>query len=108
MRIPAAIAVLSLSLAPVAVRAADDGNPDAGLAYAREVCSGCHAVEKGQTVSINIKAPPFDTIATSKLITSREIVGWLQSSHPDMPDLMVPPDKRADVVAYLTRFKPKT
>ena len=77
------------------------GNAQAGLAYAEEVCSACHSVGAGAKTSPEIKAPPFQVIADSKLVTSREIEAWLMSSHPGMPDLMVPADKRADILAYL-------
>ena len=77
------------------------GNARAGLAFAEEVCSGCHAVGAGAKTSPEIKAPPFQVIADSKLVTSREIEAWLMSSHPGMPDLMVPAEKRADILAYL-------
>ncbi len=95
-------AFFMLAPSPADAVAADAaGNAQAGLAYAEEVCSGCHSVGAGAETSLNIKAPPFQVIASSKLVTSREIEAWLMSSHPDMPDLMVPADKRADILAYL-------
>jgi mono/diheme cytochrome c family protein len=95
-------AFFMLTLLPAASAAADaEGHAQAGLAYAEEVCSGCHSVGAGGKTSPNIKAPPFQVIASSTLVTSREIEAWLMSSHPDMPDLMVPADKRADMLAYL-------
>lgn len=81
--------------------AAGPGDPVKGLAYAKDVCAECHAVNAGAKVSPNIKAPAFQAIAHSKLVTTREITAWLQSSHPDMPDLLVPHDKREDVIAYI-------
>ena len=87
--------------------AQEHGDPKAGLAYARQVCADCHAVQAGETVSINIKAPSFATVANSGLVTQREIIGWLVSSHEDMPDLKVPADKRDDVVAYIMSLRVK-
>ncbi len=81
--------------------AAEPGDPVRGLAYAKDVCSECHAVQASQSVSPNIKAPPFEVVVRSKLVTKREILAWLMSSHTDMPDLSVPPDKRDDVIAYI-------
>ena len=95
-------AFFMLALLPAAAAAADAaGDAKAGLAYAEEVCSQCHSVGAGAKISPVIKAPPFQVIASSKLVTSREIEAWLVSSHPDMPDMMVPADKRADILAYL-------
>jgi hypothetical protein len=34
-------------------------------------------------------------------LTPAQIEGWLTSSHANMPDLQVPGDKRADLVAYI-------
>lgn len=101
MRFPVTLAALTLGLLPPSVLAAEPGDPANGLAYAKEVCASCHAVVAGQKVSPNIKAPPFETIARSDLITKREITVWLMTSHPDMPDLLVPHDTRDDVIAYL-------
>ena len=95
------LAALFLLLLPPGALAVEPGDPVKGLAYAKDVCADCHAVGAGQKVSPNIKAPPFEAIAHSKLVTMREITAWLQSSHPDMPDLLVPHDKREDVIAYL-------
>lgn len=91
----------AIVLLPASGLAAETGDPEKGLSYAKEVCADCHAVLPGQKVSPNIKAPSFGTIAHSKLVTTREIRAWLQSSHPDMPDLVIPPEKREDVIAYL-------
>ena len=101
MRILGKLAILAFVLSSQTAFAAELGDPVRGLAYAKDVCSECHAVQAGQKVSPNIKAPPFDVIAHSTLVTMREISAWLQSSHPDMPDLLVPHDKREDVIAYL-------
>ena len=101
MRSRKMLAALTLMLLSANVMAAEPGDPVKGLAYAKDVCAVCHAVGAGQKVSPNIKAPPFEVIAHSNLVTMREITAWLQSSHPDMPDLLVPRDNREDVIAYL-------
>jgi mono/diheme cytochrome c family protein len=102
MRSLVKFSLLAVAVLPIAASAAEAGDAAKGLAYAEKVCAGCHAVQAGAKVSINLKAPPFALIAHTKLVTNREISVWLQSSHPDMPDLLVPPDTRDDLIAYIT------
>lgn len=84
-----------------AIGRADAADAAAGKAYAAQVCAPCHAVGSDDAASVNLKAPPFKVVANSKLVTSREIDIWLQTAHPDMPDLVVPAEKRADLIAYI-------
>lgn len=77
------------------------GNAEAGKAYVQAHCAGCHALGRESTVSPNVKAPPFVLVAKSELVTKREINIWLQSAHPDMPDLTVPASSRADIIAFI-------
>jgi hypothetical protein len=32
---------------------------------------------------------------------------WLQTSHPNMPNLIVPPEDRDDVIAYILSLRDK-
>lgn len=103
--VPLAAAVMMS--AAVAESAADTkGNAEAGKTYAEAKCAPCHALAKDAKVSPNVKAPPFSLVAQSKLVTSREIDIWLQTAHPDMPDLLVPASARADVIAFINSLAP--
>ena len=44
---------------------AEDGSAEAGLAYARTVCSECHAIRSDDLLSPNPKAPSFAKIAST-------------------------------------------
>lgn len=81
--------------------ASETGQADVGRVYANAVCAPCHAIEAGAKASPNLKAPPFSTFVTSARLTSAAIEGWLTASHANMPDLAVPADKRADLIAYI-------
>ena len=96
------MAALILLLAPAFAGAAEPGNPEKGLAFAKMVCADCHAVQAKVEVSPNVKAPSFAMIAKSGLVTTREIAAWIQSSHPDMPDFHLTPEQRDDVTAYIS------
>ena len=76
-----------------------------GLAYSREVCAGCHAVAVGEQSSPNPNAPPFAVIANLPGMTPTALNAWLHSAHASMPNLIVAPNDRADVAAYLQSIK---
>jgi len=80
---------------------AEEGSAEAGLAYARTVCSECHAIRNDDVLSPNSKAPPFAKIASTPGITGAALFVILQTPHRDMPDLIIPAKDKADVVAYI-------
>ncbi|WP_395648007.1 c-type cytochrome [Terricaulis sp.] len=84
---------------------AAEASPARGLVYAQSVCASCHAVETGQTSSPNPQAPPFEVIANLPGMTPAALNVWLHSPHPSMPNMIVAPDDRDDVAAYLNSLK---
>lgn len=106
-----AIALLSISAlagagAVLAEAPKPAGNAGSGKGFAEIKCSNCHAITRDGSVSPNIKAPPFKVIATSKLVSDREIDAWMQVAHPDMPDMQVSTDMRRDILAYIRSLAP--
>ena len=100
----AAVALVGLAVSGI-VYAADMGDPQRGLVYAKKACSECHAVEEGE-VSPNIKAPNFGAVADSPGMTERALVVWLQSSHhATMPNFMIAPDDLDNVIAYIMSLR---
>ena len=79
--------------------------PQRGLAFAREACSACHAVERGQRTSPNPQAPPFDAIASTRGMTAMALYAFLQTTHPTMPNLILEADETANVAAYILSLK---
>jgi mono/diheme cytochrome c family protein len=100
---PAAAAVIVL--ASVAARAQDTGNAQEGLVYAKKVCTECHAVEAADYASPNADAPSFEAVANTVGITPRALTVWLQTSHPTMPNLVIEPDDRDNVISYIMTLK---
>lgn len=94
-------------LAPVAVHAEDVGNVANGLAYARAHCAECHAVGVRDDVVINFDAPNFVDVANTPGMTSRALAVWLQTSHPTMPNFLLPAEAKDDVIAYIMSLKTK-
>lgn len=100
----AALCVVMAALAAPASPAqaeGEKGNAEAGRVYANAACSNCHAIEPGAKSSPEVNAPPFAVMINKVQMTPAQIEGWLTSSHASMPDLAVPPDKRADLIAYI-------
>jgi mono/diheme cytochrome c family protein len=81
------------------------GTAAVGLALARQVCAQCHAVEKEQKQSPNELAPTFQNIASAPGMTAMALYAALQTSHRTMPNLVLEPNERADVIAYFLSFK---
>ena len=75
-----------------------------GLILARQICSQCHAVEKGAR-SPTVSAPPFEVIANTPGMTATAISAALQTSHRTMPNVMLDSDQLSKIVAYLLSLK---
>ena len=82
------------------------GNAAAGLEYAQKFCADCHTVEEG-TVMLFTDVPSFQEVADTKGMSARALVVWLTTSHPNMPDIIIPPDDIDNVVAYIMSLRTK-
>ena len=80
------VAIVAAACAFPAV-AAEQGNAKAGLEFAMEFCSSCHAVASGY--SPLAAATPFKEIAESPGMTGTSLAVFLQTSHPTMPNLIL-------------------
>lgn len=108
MRFTALVLMLATQGALGAAQAQEIGNAAEGLAYARAHCAECHGVETSvDDFSPNADAPDFSVVANTPGMTERALVVWLQTSHPTMPDLIIPPEVRDNLVAYIMTLKKK-
>jgi hypothetical protein len=55
--------------------------------------------------SPNLDAPDFSEVANTPGMTERALLVWLQTSHPTMPDFMIPAEVRDNLVAYIMSLK---
>lgn len=113
MRIRTVAAGLAvLAGASLTANAQPPGNAKVGMAYVRQHCAECHAVEPGARTSAVHDAPSFQVVADTPGMTLMALNVWLHSGHKDMPQLMVPQDNTPDIAAYLRTLKtsppPKT
>jgi len=100
------LAVVASLLATASPASAQDaGDRDRGLAYAQKVCAECHAVRSGQKLSPHLGVASFQTIANTPGMTGTALAVWLRSTHKNMPDIMIDPQDRADVIAYILSLK---
>ena len=94
-----------IALLPCVAAAQELGNAQVGHEYAKKICAGCHEVEPGEPVSIYPDVPSFQTVADTPGMTERALAVWLQTSHPNMPNIIVAPDDMDNVIAYITSLR---
>ena len=90
------------SAAPNAAEQGDRPSATRGAAYARQVCSACHAVQ-GAGVSPNPAAPPFATLAGRYpgVALERKLAEIAETGHYRMPPLQPDSQTIEDLAAYL-------
>ena len=77
-----------------------------GSVLALGTCAVCHAVSKGKGgSSANPSAPPFSTIAEVKGMSAMALNVALLTPHHAMPNIMLYPQERADIIAYILSLK---
>jgi mono/diheme cytochrome c family protein len=100
----AALAAAGL-LHPSPILAQDADDIGHGREIARTICAACHVVAKGQLVSPNSEAPPFPMLAATPGMTTIALTAALLTSHRQMPNIILEPDERRDVIAYILSLK---
>jgi mono/diheme cytochrome c family protein len=83
----------------------EPGNPDGGFAYAKQACALCHAIPRGDDHSPNPKAPSFEAIANTSGVTGISLAATLHSMHENMPNFVLRPNDRDNVIAYILSLK---
>ncbi|MFY9641266.1 MAG: cytochrome C [Rhodomicrobium sp.] len=92
---------ISAAAASCAASAQEAGDPAKGFAYAGKVCAECHAIREADEMSSNIEAPSFEDIANTPGVTGMSLAASLHSVHENMPNFVLAPDERDNVVAYI-------
>jgi mono/diheme cytochrome c family protein len=102
-----AVAVLfgALSVFGVPRAFAQEGDVASGRMIATTVCVACHVVGKGEFVSPTGAAPAFARLAGTPGMTSIALTAALLTSHRQMPNIILQPDERRDVIAYILSLK---
>jgi mono/diheme cytochrome c family protein len=76
-----------------------------GQAYAIQNCAACHAIEAYQEMSPNPDAPAFAEAARMPGMNRRALNAWLNTPHPSMPNLIVPPEQIDELSAYISTLE---
>ena len=101
---PVVFMMLALSLvAPASAQEAGDAKR--GLAYAAANCAECHGILATDTESLRRGLATFKRIAETPGMTGTAIAVWLQTSHQTMPNFMISPEDRANIVAYILSLR---
>jgi mono/diheme cytochrome c family protein len=85
--------------------AQEAGDVAAGRTIATTICVACHVVGRGEFVSPTGAAPAFTRLAATPGMTSIALSAALQTSHKQMPNIILQPDERRDVIAYILSLK---
>jgi biotin carboxyl carrier protein len=66
---------------------------------------GCHAVEPGIPTPPFAKAPSFSSVAATPGMTSMALNVWFSTSHPTMPNLIIPQKQKEELMAYFAALR---
>jgi mono/diheme cytochrome c family protein len=78
------------------------GDAEAGYVVASEQCALCHAIAPEESSVLPVPdAPSFADVADTPGMTAMALFAWMTTSHPTMPDIVLPPEELRNVVAYI-------
>lgn len=76
-----------------------------GRILARQVCAECHAVGRQRLHSPNSEAPNFVAVASTPGMTEMALNVFFQTPHRAMPNLILTPDQKREVIAYILSLR---
>jgi mono/diheme cytochrome c family protein len=102
------LAVLALCLAGIVHAAIAAPRPSRaaaqGYRLAQAWCQSCHAIEPHRAGLFDI-APSFQAIADRKGTTALSLRVFWQTSHQNMPNLVIAPDQADALAAYILSLR---
>jgi cytochrome c len=75
-----------------------------GHRLAEAWCKTCHAIEP-HTVGMSDQAPGFEAIANRHGTTALSLKVFLETSHQNMPNLVISPDQADALASYILSLK---
>lgn len=81
------------------------GDTASGRNLALRICSDCHVVAKEQARPATDGAPPFAAVARQPSTTALSLRVFLQSSHRNMPNLILSPREIDDLLSYVLSLR---
>jgi mono/diheme cytochrome c family protein len=105
MKAPLVFTAMTACLFVTEAAAEEVGDKRAGRIYAQAHCGECHGVESADEISPQLDAPNFVSVANTPGMTARALAVWLQTSHPNMPNFMIPDEQKDNVIAYIMSLR---
>jgi mono/diheme cytochrome c family protein len=87
------------------VHAVQIGSAEQGLAIAREKCAECHLVVKERGRSTYDNAPTFVAIANTRGMSATALRAALNTSHREMPNLVIKASEADSIIAYILSLR---
>ena len=101
---PFCLAAALVAAAPVFAQTLP-GDPYEGQVLARQVCTACHSVEKGEQGASLSGAPAFQDVADDAAVTALSLRVFFRTPHENMPDLVLSETETDDIIAYILSLK---
>jgi mono/diheme cytochrome c family protein len=77
----------------------------AGHRLAEAWCKDCHSIEAATAAGRNSGPPDFTAIANRASTTALSLKVFFQTSHRNMPNLIIAPSQADDLVSYILSLK---
>jgi cytochrome c2 len=87
--------------------AADRVDVTHGGALAQRWCRECHAIGRDEKERVYTEVPTFAEIAQLPSTTEVSLRAFLQTPHPNMPNIKLAPGEIDELVAYILDLKQK-
>jgi mono/diheme cytochrome c family protein len=100
------IPIIALAFAGEAL-AGDRVDVTRGGELAQRWCRECHAIGRDEKERVYTEVPTFAEIAQLPSTTEVSLRAFLQTPHPNMPNIMLAPDEIDELVAYILDLKEK-
>jgi mono/diheme cytochrome c family protein len=81
------------------------GDPQKGRALAQQFCAECHAIGSENVLSPKPEAPSFSAVASTAGMTTMALNVFFQTPHRAMPNLILKPEQKDDIIAYIMTLK---
>jgi len=76
-----------------------------GASLARQVCAECHAVQRQEARSPDVRAPTFQQLAAAPGMIRTALTVALTTPHAGMPMFRLTSEQREDIIAYILSLR---
>ena len=97
------LALFVLGALPAAAQ--PPGDARRGQEYAKAACAECHETGAGQETPPYSQAPSFTDIAKTPGMTAMALNAWFVTSHPTMPNFIIPERAKEDLLAWFATLR---